>query len=110
MLFSVSALFLAGLASAALTNTGRTVSLNSIPYYVPPTAVGQIPINAAFGRTGLVPLTVVNSSSLVYTADQLNTVIPLYTAADDVFQTGFLQGRSLMMFPLLQVNMQYTFQ
>jgi len=96
MLFSLPTLLLAGLASftnAALTNTGRTVTVNSIPYYLPGAPLATIPTNTVFGRTGLVPLTVTNSSSLVYTTAQLTNSIAAYTAADDVFQTGFLQGK-----------------
>lgn len=112
MFYSSFTILLAGLASladAALTNTGRTVNLNNISYYVPPAVVGVIPTNAAFGRSGLVPLTIVNSSTLVYTTDQLNAAIPVYTAADDVFQTGFLQGEfSLISWVRTEVLLTYT--
>jgi len=96
MHFSLNTLLLAGLASfanAILTNTGRTVNVNSIPYYLPGSPLATIPTNPAFGRTGLVPLTVTNSSTLQYTSAQLTNSIAAYTAGDDVFQIAFLQSK-----------------
>ena len=81
-------------------STGMTVVLNDIPYYIPAAPVATVHIspnqlNAGSSAAGLVPLTVVETTSLTFSQSDLETVISNYSASDDVFQTGFLQGRYL---------------
>ena len=91
-----------------LISTGMTVILNDIPYYIPAAPVATIHIrpnqlNAGTSAAGLVPLTVVETTSLTLTQSDLEAIIANYTASDDVFQTGFLEGTySLYLISLAQ--------
>ncbi|KAL9092233.1 MAG: hypothetical protein Q9159_000992 [Coniocarpon cinnabarinum] len=74
-------------AWATLTNTGTTVNVNGVSYYLPGTAAASL----AFGSLsstqqglGPVPVTVVNSSDV--------TTATASFASDDVWQPDFLQG------------------
>lgn len=85
------------LASAqTLITTGRTLLLNDIHYYVPPTAVGKIP---EWQNTGsfdeLVPVTVINHNTTSFGSNDLEQVKEVFLRKDDVFQLGFLQGSFL---------------
>ncbi|MCJ1405391.1 hypothetical protein MMC11_008619 [Xylographa trunciseda] len=82
---------------AQLISTGMTVVLNDIPYYIPagPVAtikLGATQLNAGISAAGLVPLTVVETTSLTFSQSDLEAIIANYTASDDVFQNGFLQA------------------
>ena len=82
---------------AQLISTGMTVVLNDIPYYIPAAPVATITIHpnqlpVGSSAAGLVPLTVVETTSLTFSQSDLEATIVNYTASDDVFQTGFLQG------------------
>lgn len=88
------------LAQATLKNTGTTVVLNDIPYYVSPDSVATMPVFGAFGRaksTGLLPMTVFTASAAYYTESEMNATVTKYLADDDVFQTEFLDGKSFQM-------------
>lgn len=88
---------LASLVTAAISKTGETVVVNGINYYVPPTSVSVIDLTAeqqASCPTGedseLVPFTVFGNFVLNVAA--FNSIVSNYSASDDVFNTGFLQG------------------
>ncbi|TKA76728.1 hypothetical protein B0A49_01173 [Cryomyces minteri] len=83
-------------AAATLSSTGITVTLNDVPYYIPPRSVGTLPANkglieAATSAGGLLPLTVISTPSFTYGSSDLAATVASYTASDDVFQDGFLE-------------------
>lgn len=94
-------LALAGAASAVVSSSGHTLIVNGISYYAAPEAVTTISatadmLTAASRGTGidLIPLTVMVDSSSQFTTDVFRSLVSNYTASDDVFNTGFLQGLS----------------
>jgi len=92
---------LANPASSAFTTTGSTVILNDIAYYIPGTSVATVNLNGGriwpgwgFGNKnnlgeGLVPMTVVSGPS----GFDAQAVANALGAADDVWQSGFLEGK-----------------
>jgi len=93
----------ANTSSSAFTTTGSTVVLNDIAYYIPGTSVATVNLNGGriwpgwgfggFGNKnnlgeGLVPMTVVSGPSGFDAQAVANTL----GAADDVWQSGFLEG------------------
>ena len=84
---------------ALLNSKGMTVTLNDIPYYVPASPIAIINcdskyLGAATSLAGLVPLTVIQTSSLTFSQRDFAATIANYMANDDVFQPGFLKGIS----------------
>lgn len=78
-------------------STGSTVILNDVPYYVPPTSVANLRIwgerlQTCASVAGLVPLTVVQTTSLTLSQTDFTAIITNYTSTDDVFQSAFLEG------------------
>lgn len=81
-------------------NTGITLSLNGILYYLPgkPFSSGHASIYttcASRSKTssiGLVPITVVNSSSATVNLGALESVIDAFSQQDDVWGESFLSG------------------
>jgi hypothetical protein len=100
-LFSLLALF-ATSASATLTTTGSTVTLDGTAYYVPPTSVGTVQLNGrpiwpgwGFGGgaklgAGLLPMTVVTGP----TGFDAMGAAKGFGAVDDVWANGFMEGMS----------------
>ena len=74
----------------SLKSTGVTVEFNEIPYYIPPFSIGSLPIDLPSpdieSINGFVPMTVISS-----TVD-FAQLTQNFSATDDVFNTGFLQG------------------
>jgi hypothetical protein len=93
-------LVLAATASATVSSAGQTLVVNGISYYAAPEAVTIISATAdmlsssATGDVDLIPLTVMVDSSNSFTTDVFRSIVSNYTASDDVFNTGFLQGLS----------------
>ena len=92
-------LALAAIASATIAQTGRTVQVNGIDYFVAPTSVNTIDLTPADrsaalkgGDIDLVPLTVLGDSSTSFTTEVFTSLVNNYTASDDVFNKGFLQS------------------
>jgi len=91
---------LAQLAVAAtFSSTGQTVVLDGTSYYVPPSVVATIsatdfsPLKGACGKSGgLLPLTVIKTGSLGYSAKELFLDITDFSSADDVYASGFAEG------------------
>lgn len=76
----------------SLLSTGVTVTLNDIPYYIPPDPVTTLStklqqLNGVASVGGLVPMTVIDT-----TGEDFSQTVSNYTTTDDVFQDGFLQG------------------
>lgn len=98
--FAVLFYGLAKLSSAFnFTSTGSTVILSGIPYYVPGTPVGSIPnfnpqilsgTKCVFGN--LVPVTVVETTSVTFNLENLKNTVKEYGTEDDVWGVAFLSG------------------
>lgn len=81
--------------SCTFTSTGQTVELDGIPYYLPAEPVSTLNeetllLSKASASGGLIPLTVIVTNDTQYSGHDLQTTISSYTAADDVFSSGFL--------------------
>ena len=94
-------LALAAVTSATIAQTGQTVQVNGIDYYVAPSSVNIIDLTADDISSALrgedidlVPLTVLGDSSKSFTSAEFISLVNNYTATDDVFNTGFLQSKS----------------
>lgn len=106
VIFALTALFCSLLALTAaatdggnLTSTGSTVNLNGIPYYIPGSPFASItkPQSqiltgkpSVFG--GLVPVTIVGTSSVTFNLVDLYQSVKSYGEKDDVWNVGFLPG------------------
>ena len=96
-------LALVGVAKAAsIVSTGSTLTLNGIPYYLPANPVATLklspgPLKSLPSTAGLIPLTVISTTSLSFNQADLDATIANFTAADDVFQAGFVEGKHFSM-------------
>lgn len=85
---------LSTLVAASSTSKGRTIEVNGNSYYVPATPVTTLKVSS--GRlsqdNGLVPLTVIQSDVSKFTTSIIKNLVNAYEAADDVFNTGFLES------------------
>lgn len=95
----VVALTLIASASATISEAGQTVVVNGISYYAAPEAVSIIDAStdmlnrASTAGADLIPLTVFSDSSSSFTTTVFRSIVSNYTASDDVFNTGFLEGK-----------------
>ena len=83
--------------AVSFASTGSTVMLDNIPYYIPASPIAAIQIqsnrlSSLSSALGLVPLTVISTTSLTFNQGELEATTANYTAADDVFQAGFLES------------------
>lgn len=106
-MFALLALALAVAANAAISISGQTLVVNGISYYAAPNSVSIISASAdmlsSAATTGvdLIPLTVLEDTTSSFTTSVFRSIVGNYTASDDVFNTGFLQGKSpKSLFPL----------
>lgn len=83
-----------------LISLGSTVSLDSVPYYIPSTPYSKVPNFQSYilagkggGYDAIVPVTVVKATSAAFTLAQLQQTIVTYGKEDDVWQPGFLSGK-----------------
>lgn len=87
-------LFLLGATNvdaSGIIETGRTVELNEVPYYVPPWSLGSI-IPPAFGwdAASVRPATVITATNDIFGDDDLEATLVRYNETDDVWQSSFL--------------------
>lgn len=92
-------LALVAMASATMSQTGQTVQVDGIDYFVPPTSVSTIDLTSADKSVALngedidlVPLTVLGDSSISFTGDEFTALVNKYTTSDDVFNKAFLKS------------------
>ena len=84
--------------SAVVSGAGQTVVVNGINYYASPHPVSIIDSSAEMlssastSGVDLIPLTVMGDLSSSFTTSVFRSIVGNYTAADDVFNIGFLQG------------------
>ena len=86
--------------AVSFVSTGSTVVLNGIPYYVPAKPVTTFSLRpeqlkSAAAVADLMPLTAIETSRLTFTQKDLDETVANFTAKDDVFQPGFLQGTEM---------------
>jgi len=88
---------------SAISQTGQTVNVNGLDYFVAPTLMtiidlsqDQISTVSKGATTDLIPLTVIQDSSNLFTTTVFESIISNFTATDDVFNTGFLQGTIIL--------------
>lgn len=98
----VSVVFLALSQASELASAGSTITLNGIPYYIPGTPYASRPSfkahtlgNKTTVLGGLVPVTVVTTSSVTFNLVDLQKTVKGFQESDDVWQAGFLSGMSL---------------
>ena len=83
-----------------LESSGVTVSLGSIPYYIPgnPIASENVDVYATCSSRsqktilGLIPITVVDFSSATFSLATLATTVAGFQKQDDVWSNAFLSG------------------
>lgn len=91
-------------ATALVSPAGHTVVVNGITYYAAPEPVSIISATAdqlkSAATTGvdLIPLTVMEDKSSSFTTAVFRSLAGNYTASDDVFNIGFLQGKTIFPF------------
>lgn len=87
----------AAIAAARSTESGRTLNVDGIYYYVPASPVSVLLEETELLKTGcspgedLIPFTVMMDEFSVFNFTVLESVVARYTEQDDVF-SGFLQG------------------
>lgn len=95
MLFSrLSALALACASTvlAAADTTGFTVTLNGIPYFLPPKPVGTVGKGSGLPKTpfgSFTPVTVVTITAGSYGHSQFTSTVSSFDSSDDVYQPAF---------------------
>jgi hypothetical protein len=83
----------------SISSAGETVVVNGISYFADPDSVSIIAatpemLSSASPKDGdLVPLTVMDDPSSSFTTSAFRSIVGNYSAADDVFNPGFLQGK-----------------
>lgn len=89
---------LAGVLLSVLTQ-GKIIIVNGLSYYASIDAVttisnatAQLESSSSTQDADLVPLTVIDCATGSFTTAALQSIVQNYTASDDVFNTGFLQG------------------
>lgn len=92
-------LAVAKLSNAISTSAGQTIVVNGISYYVPIESVTSIGVSGealspAVGPDGgdIVPITLLDDVSTAFTTSALKGMVGNFSATDDVFNIGFLQG------------------
>ena len=84
---------------AVISQTGQTFVVNGIDYYAAPDSVTIIDAtadmlsSASTNEVDLIPLTVMADSTSDFTTTVFRSLVANYTSSDDVFNTGFLQGK-----------------
>ena len=93
---------LANLVTAGSYKAGSTVVVNDVYYYVPSAPVSRLGVasNQVKAATtpgeDLIPLTVMRTNFSNFDATMLQGEVDKYSATDDVFNPGFLQGKLLL--------------
>ena len=97
----------------SVTLTGQTLMLGDVTYYLPATPFTTVSVPKLAGTQspgGLVPATVVSVGAGNDSIESLGGIVREF-AADDVWSTGFLEGRcmtELSLMPLVQPQAKIT--
>ena len=84
-------------ARAVVQDTGRTLTLDGISYFVPPSPVSAVHNTLALSAlkgAELVPFSVIPTSNIVFDEAALQETVNIWSAQDDVWTESFLTGRS----------------
>lgn len=105
---STSLLFLAAstISATSSVDNGKLFTVNGINYYSGDT-VSRV-VTSDFDSTpfgAIVPLTVIRADEALLTTNIVKETISNYSATDDVFQAGFLEGGWLTESMLLPKNL-----
>lgn len=83
-------------ATATVLDKGKLVSLHGINYWVGGVSVSRLPssaqVNWNWTVSDIVPLTVIRTNASTFTSGSLKETVATFTASDDVFGLGFLEG------------------
>ena len=88
----------ASAAQASIQQTGRTLTLSGIPYFVPPSPVSALHDALALATAaqsasdGLVPFSVIPTSKQNFDEVALNDTVAAWLSKDDVWSMDFLTG------------------
>ena len=99
VVFSV-ALRLTSAAQVSVQDTGRTLTLGSISYFLPPVPVSALQDSAALATItksspgSLIPLSVIPTSKQTFDEVALQDTIATWSATDDVWNEAFLTSES----------------
>jgi len=85
---TAAALWSSVISKALVTSVSRTIILDEIPFYLPAEPVLQLPSLVNID-TGILPFTVLPPLSR---GESVQALRDNWTAVDDVFNDGFLQG------------------
>ena len=99
MLTPIILALLSVVQAGSLVSTGSTLMFNGIPYYIPADPVATLEVTSHLLKSlpsaaGLIPLTVISTPSLSFAQADLDAAVAIFTVADDVFQGGFVEGKS----------------
>ena len=93
-----AALQAVGAAQAAIQDSGRTLTLGGVSYFVPPSPVSALhdgialSIAAKSASGGLVPFSVIPTSKTPFDGTALQQTVDEWSAKDDVWSKEFLTG------------------
>jgi hypothetical protein len=102
LLSSIAVLVFTAKVQGLVSGTGQTFIVNGVNYYAAPdpvtiiSATADMLSSASTSDVDLIPLTVMADSSSSFTTSVFRSIVGNYTAADDVFNIGFLQGQFLL--------------
>jgi hypothetical protein len=97
-LLAGAALAFTSLGHAASSKAGSTMNVDGIFYYVPSTPVSKLGTTSDQLKTAttngedLIPFTVITDNASIFSTSTMQSIVNGYTADDDVFSSGFLQG------------------
>lgn len=86
-------------AMATVLDRGKLISLNGINYWVGGVAVSRLTSSAIVNwnctSSDIVPMTIIRTNVTTFTSASLEDTVATFTASDDVFGLGFLEGMML---------------
>ncbi len=89
-----------GAAQVTTQDTGRTLTLGGVSYFVPPSPVSALhdvsalSVAAKSASNGLVPFSVIPTSKLIFDGSALEETVNEWADRDDVWSKEFLTGAS----------------
>ncbi len=98
--FLALALQVSGAAQVAIQDTGRTLTLGGVSYFVPTFPVSalhdssSLSVAAKSASNGLVPFSVIPNSESIFDGGALQDIVQDWSTKDDVWSKEFLRGAS----------------
>ena len=99
MLASIVLPLLNVVQAVLIVSTGSTLMLNRVPYYIPADPVTTLRVSPSVLKSlpsaaDLIPLTVISTPSLSFSQADLDAAVAIFSVADDVFQSSFVESKS----------------